>query len=658
MVKKLDMKRIFIIALLVLQFSSLAMGQVYQVSSPDGQTDITINNEKGISWSVKKNGKTVLSKVNIDLKLGDGTSVAGRARSHKINHVSEIIRLPVPLKNAELENNYNEMTIKLQGGYGIHFRVYNEGVAYRFFGTKNKEIIVEHEKLEVVFPKETLSLFPEEEAMYSHYERLYLPKKVESIGPSTFGSLPMFFQETNGMNILFSEADVYDYPNLFLEGSGGEQMKAIFPKFVLETKPNPNRADRSEIISQEADYIAKTNSDRAFPWRFFVISDDDRTFLEQDMVMKLSRSQVIEDASWVKPGKVAWDWWNANNVYGVDFKSGINNQTYKYYIDFASEYGLEYVILDEGWTKSTTEILDYAPDIDVEELVAYGREKGVEIILWCLWKPLDANMDKILDTYASWGVKGIKVDFMQRADQYMVNSFEEIAKKCADRKLLVDFHGAFKPSGLRKAYPNVISYEGVRGNEHNKWADYLTPDHNTTLPFIRMAVGPMDYTPGAMHNTQKENHWISFDRPMSLGTRTHQVSMYVVYESALQMLCDTPSAYLEDDKTARFISQIPTTWDETRALKAKVGDYVLIARRKGDTWYIGGMNDWEERNLPVDLSFLASGEYVAHIFMDGINANTYAEDYKIISQNVNSESELEAGMAKGGGWVAIIKPLK
>ncbi|MDA9139560.1 glycoside hydrolase family 97 catalytic domain-containing protein, partial [Flavobacteriaceae bacterium] len=339
---------------------------------------------------------------------------------------------------------------------------------------------------------------------------------------------------------------------------------------------------------------------------------------------------------------------------GVDFKSGLNTSTYKYYIDFASSNGIEYVILDEGWTKSTTEILDFNPDIDVPELIRYGKEKGVELILWVLWKPLDANLVQILETYKSWGVKGVKVDFIQRNDQYTVSSYERIAKECARLELLVDFHGAFKPSGLRRMYPNVINYEGVKGSENNKWSNDITPEHNVTIPFIRMAAGPMDYTPGAMVNRQDANFAISYERPMSLGTRAHQVSMYVIYEAPLQMLCESPSRYYKEQETVDFIVQIPTIWDETIVLQGSIGDYIALARRNGDKWFLGAMTDWDPRELKLDLSFLGEGEYKMEVFKDGINAGQFAEDYRRETQEVNKNYKITAKMAAGGGWAAII----
>jgi alpha-glucosidase len=359
---------------------------------------------------------------------------------------------------------------------------------------------------------------------------------------------------------------------MFVRGNGTTTMDAIFPKYILEAVDSKKSPDRNQTITKEADYIAKVSGNRAYPWRVFIISDDDRTFVESNLTFQLSKPRVVKNTTWIRPGKVAWDWYNANNIYGVNFKSGLNTFTYKYYIDFAAAKRIEYVILDEGWTKSTTEILDFNPDIDVPELIRYGKENGVELILWVLWKPLDANLAQILETYKSWGVKGIKVDFMQRNDQYMVSSYERIAKECARLELIVNFHGAFKPSGLRRTYPNVLNYEGVMGSENNKWSKKITPKHNLTIPFIRMASGPMDYTPGVMNNRQETNYAISWERPMSQGTRAHQVAMYVVYEAPLQMLCESPSRYYEEYETLDFIVQIPTTWDETIVLHGSIGD--------------------------------------------------------------------------------------
>ena len=388
----------------------------------------------------------------------------------------------------------------------------------------------------------------------------------------------------------------------------------------------------------------------------FIISDKDADLVESNLTYQLAEPCVLKDTEWIKPGKVAWDWYNANNIFGVDFKSGLNTATYKYYIDFASDNKIEYVILDEGWTKSTTEILENNPNIDVKELIEYGRQKSVGIILWVLWKPLNANMKQILETYSGWGAKGVKVDFMQRNDQYMVESYEQIAAECARLNLLVDYHGSFKPSGLSRKYPNVLSQEGVKGNENNKWCADVTPEHNLILPFTRMVAGPMDYTPGAMLNAHPVNHNVSYDRPMGLGTRCHELAKYIVYESPLQMMCESPSIYKKEQESVDFITRIPVVWDETRVLEAKVSDYIVVARRKGKAWYVGAMTDASPRELEISLSFLDEGDYKLTLMKDGINADRYAQDYKLEKRSINKTEVLKIKMVSNGGWAAILEP--
>ncbi len=405
--------------------------------------------------------------------------------------------------------------------------------------------------------------------------------------------------------MLIAESGLRDYPGMWMRTGGGNVLVAVFPHYPLESKLKPG-SDRNMPVTKSADFIAKTSGTRSFPWRILVLAKTDADLLTNQLVYQLAEPQQLADTSWIHPGKVAWDWWNANNLYGVDFRAGINTQTYKYYIDFAAKMGLDYIILDEGWYK-LGDLMSVAPDVNVPELVEYGRQKNVGIILWVVWKTLDDQLQPALDQFEKWGVAGIKVDFMQRSDQWMVNYYWKIAAEAAKRKLLVDFHGAYKPAGLRRAYPNVITREGVMGLEHDKWSADVTPGYDLILPFIRNAVGPMDYTPGAMNNAQPKNFRAIFDRPMSMGTRAHQVAMYVVYLSPLQMLADSPSQYLKESECAKFISRIPTTWDATIPLQASIGEEIAVARKHGKTWYIGAMTNEKARELNLDLSFLDGG---------------------------------------------------
>ena len=632
-----------------------AQAENFEISSPDKKIKLSVKAEEDIIWSVSLEDNVVIktAKIGMDFSTGQDFGVQPKVISKDIISKSSMIYPSLPHKDAEIKDEYTELSLTLEGNYKVNFRAYNDGVAYQFVdnGTRDRNVVSEEATL--TFPDDTRSLFPKEKSTYSSNERLYLDKKLKEIRSGEFCSLPVMFM-TKQAKVVFTETALHDYPAMFLKSNGNASMSTKFPKFVLEAVGAKKNPDRNQTITKEADYIATVSGNRAYPWRVFVIGNDDRVFIESNLSYQLAKPLAIKNTSWIKAGKVAWDWYNANNLFDVDFKSGLNTKTYKYYIDFAASNNIEYVIFDEGWTKSTTNILDFNPKMNVPELISYAKQKDVGIILWVLWKPLDQNLDHILETYKSWGAKGIKVDFIQRSDQYVVNSYERIAKKCAEEELLVNFHGAFKPSGLRRMYPNVINYEAVKGSENNKWGNEITPEHNVTIPFIRMLAGPMDYTPGAMNNRHQKDFSVSFKTPNSLGTRAHQVAMYVVYEAPLQMLCESPSLYMKEQESLDFIRQIPTTWDETKVLKAAVGDYVAIARRKGEKWYIGAMTDWSARKLELDLSFLKDGNYSMEIFKDGDKAASNAEDYKKETKEVNNNTKVTVQMSTGGGWAAIL----
>lgn len=629
--------------------------QTYEVKSPDGRIQIKVNNSNKIFWSASLNENLIIENAEAGMDFSSKTNFGlnPKVKKQTIKSVSQNIHAIVPIKESEIKDEYTELSITYQGNYKLNFRAYNDGVAYQFIDEAKEKRNVVSEKVSLSFPDNSRSLFPQEESMYSHNERLYLDKSLKDIASKDFCSLPVLFT-TPKAKVLFTETALHDYPGLFLKGNGNTTLNAIFPKYVLEAVDKDGKSDRVQTITKEADYIAKTNGNRSFPWRVFIISDDDRVLVSSNLSYQLAAPNALKNTDWIKPGKVAWDWYNDNNIYGVDFKAGLNTETYKYFIDFAAANKVEYVILDEGWTKSTTNILDFNSAMDVKELIRYGKEKGVGIILWVLWKPLDQNLLQILETYKSWGAKGIKIDYMQRNDQYMVNSYEHIARECAKLELLVDFHGAFKPAGLHRMYPNVLNYEGVRGNENNKWSTDITPEHTVTIPFVRMAAGPMDFTPGSMINKQPKNFAISFNNPMTMGTRAHQVAMYVVYEAPLQMMCESPSTYYKEQETVDFITQIPTVWDKTVVLHGSVGNYIVVARKNGDKWFIGGMTDANARILPIDLSFLGEGNFSMEVFSDGINAETFAQDYKKEIIAVDKNTKVTAKMASGGGWSAII----
>ena len=625
----------------------------YTLKSPSGRLNVKVTVEENIHYSVFLSDKEIISPSPISMTLEN--KVLGqdaRVRRDKITSVDEMIVPTVQRKYAEIPDAYNQLTLNFRG-YNLLFRAYDEGVAYRWEVTEDGPVKVMNELATFTFPADFMIWFPEEESMFTHQERLYEEVKLSEISSDRFASTGLLVDAGNNVKVYISESDlISDYAGMFLKGSADNPHRLVgkYAGVVLEEE---RLTDRDVKPVKYADYIADLEGPKSFPWRVMIISDEDRQLVQSEMIYKLAPENVIENTDWIKPGKVAWDWWNALNVYGVDFESGVNNETYKYYIDFSAEYNLDYVILDEGWYH-LDDIMNVVDEIDVKELVDYGEEKGVEVILWVVWKALDDKLTEALDQFEEWGVKGIKIDFMQRDDQWMVNFYEKIARECAEREMLVDYHGAYKPVGLDRKYPNVISYEGLKGMENCKWSDQPDPEHNLTLPFIRMVAGPMDYTPGAMINKNKENFRDVFTEPMSPGTRCHQLGMYVVFESPLQMLSDNPSNYYREPECMEFLEAVPSVWDDTKVLEAKVSDYILMARRSGDTWFVGAMTDWSPREMELDLGFLPEGNYKMEVWKDGINASKHAADFAQEEMSVTNGSKVTIEMAPGGGWVGII----
>ena len=649
-------KGIVWLAVTIVLASTGLYGKEYEILSPRKKIRLKVEVNERITFTVWHDSREIISMSPVSLsvqnigKMGENPQV----QDVKRRSVNEKLCPVVRVKSKVINDVFNEMTLVFKGSYGLDFRLYDDGLAYRFRTDFNGKITVLNEEVVFNFTGDHSVYFPAETSFFTHQERLYELQPLSKISKEKMCSIPALVNIEDGPRVVITEADLEDYPGFYLQGRESASLKGIFPAVALEEKQT---RDRDVRVEKRADYIAHTRGRRTFPWRVVIIAEKDGDLIESQMVYKLARPLQLEDTSWIKPGKVAWDWWNANNIYGVDFEAGINTETYKYYIDFASRYGIEYVILDEGWYV-LGDLLKVKPEMDMEEILEYAEKKKVGIILWVVWKTLEDQLHPAMDQFEKWGVKGIKVDFMQRDDQWMVNYCHRIAKEAARRHLLVDFHGAYKPAGLRRAYPNVLTREGVLGLEHNKWSENVTPEHNLTLPFIRMAAGPMDYTPGAMVNAQKQNFRAIFNHPMSMGTRCHQLAMYVVYESPLQMLADSPSHYLEEEECMQFLSRVPTVWDDTRVLDGRVADYVLIARQSGEDWYVAAMTDGSSRELHVDLSFLGAGEYTMEVFKDGINAHRYGSDYKKEMRNVTRKDGFKIQLAPGGGWVAWITPTR
>lgn len=650
---------IFILAILCYS-NGVDAQKTITLFSPDKRTEVAIDYNKQLSYSVKRDGKSLVLPSVIGLQLEVNQLPSGLAKDKitkkLFSTVNEKVIPVVKEKKAAIKNNYNQLSLSFKSGLTLEFRAFDNGVAYRFLTSQKDPLIVKNELINFNFPEKSYIYFPEEESMHSHNERVFKYMPMDSIGAKRFSSLPVLIDLPNAPKVLITESNIIDYPGFWMTGTSEDPyaLKGIFANSPLEEK---QRSDRDVVITKSADYIAKTVGTRSLPWRAMLIADKDGDLIENQMVYLLADPSKMTDFSWIKAGKVAWDWWNANNIYGVDFRAGINNETYKYYIDFAAENNLQYIILDEGWY-DLKDVTKEVKDINVKELVDYGKTKNVGVILWTAWKTFEDKMDEAMTLYEKWGVKGIKIDFMQRDDQKMVNFYRTVAEKAVSHHLLIDFHGAYKPDGISRTYPHVITREGVRGLENAKWSNLPDPKHDVTLPFTRMVCGPMDFTPGAMKNATKKSFAPIFDEPMSQGTRCHQLAMYIIYESPLQMLADNPSNYKREPECLHFLSQVPTEWDDTKVLDAKVGEYVIVARKNSDNWYVGGMTDWTPRDYKLDFKFLPEGNYTLEIYKDGLNADRAACDYKLEKRDISNKDIVDLHMAPGGGFALRISPKK
>jgi len=623
----------------------------FDLKSPDKRIEVRIRTARGVRYDVVLKGRAILEDSSLSIDVDHktfGKDVAKVLHSKASSH-DEVIEPVVRQKFAKIRDNYNEVRLELDSGYAVTFRAYNEGVAYRLeTSLPSQEVKIYGEEMNLNFSANDVVYYPQEDSFMSHNERKYLPQRLAEILPAFIATLPAVVDVGQGAKVAVAESDVEEYPGLWLRGTGGPGLAATFPPYPLKEK---RETDLNIRVIEAADYIAITKGTRTFPWRVLGIVDQDTDLLTNQIVYLLEKPSQVQDTSWIKPGKVSWDWWNANNVYGVDFKAGINTATYKYYIDFAAKYAIPYIILDEGWYKGSN-CIDVVPAIDMEELTAYGKQKNVGLILWVGWKVLDDRLEQALDQYAKWGIAGIKVDFMQRSDQPVINYYHRVSRETAKRKMLVDFHGDQKPASMTRTWPNLINTEGVRGLEWDKWSAETDPKHSVTLPFTRMFLGPMDYTPGAMLNAQKASFAAIHNRPMSLGTRCQQLAMYVIYDAPLQMLSDSPSNYLREPEMMDFLGPVPTVWDDTKVLSGQISDYVAVARRNGHDWYVGAMTDWTPRELEIDFSFLPDGNFQMESFEDGVNADRMASDYKMTRTQVNKTTKLKVKLAPGGGWAA------
>jgi len=688
----MNKKSLLLSALLLLYVNAFAQKQ-YTLQSPNGKITVTVSEEESeeilllnsqttpysklkqycLRYSVKHEETVILDKSDIAMMINNGgvgcpvlgVSSKPSITSAKTKSVNQTVKAPF-YKRAEIQDQYNELTLSFKGNYKVIFRAYDEGVAYRFQTDFKKPFEVVRETAAFNFDEDYTAWIPYVNArkgdgdfinqqFFNSFENTYTVTPLSKMEQDRLAFLPLLIELKDGKKAVITEADLEDYPGMYLRNSlPTKELYAVHAGYP-KTREQGGHNNLQWIVKERENYIAKVEGKRSFPWRCIVISENDKELADSDLVYLLGAPSRVEDVSWIQPGKVAWDWWNAWNIYGVDFKAGINNDTYKYYIDFASQYGIEYVILDEGWAvNKQADLFQVVPEIDIQELVDYGAERNVGIVLWVGYAAIDKDMEHVCQHYADMGVKGFKVDFMDGDDQMIVDFYYRMAKTAAKYHLFIDFHGAYKPTGLHRTYPNVLNHEGVYGLEQAKWdnqSDLVT--NEVTIPFIRMVAGPMDYTQGAMKNANKNNFAAIYTEPMSQGTRCRQLAEYVIFESPFNMLCDSPSNYLKEDECTQFIANVPTTWDETVVLDGKVGEYLVIARKKDFRWYIGAITNWEERDLVIDLSVLPNfSAKSGHIFRDGPNANRVAKDY-VSEQAQVMGNQVKVHLAKGGGMVLV-----
>lgn len=640
---------ISVIIMLVASLSCYAQ-KVVTAQSPDGQTCVNVTLSDRIYYDVVSHGETLLKQSMVGMQLRDRTLGADPVLKKKsVTSVDETVRPLFPLKYSQVENNYTLLSLEMKGNYAVDFRIYNDGVAFRMRTSLPGEIEVMWENTVIQLADECDLVLQQPGGFKTGCEESYsIVNSSKWRAQDRMTELPVLIMGKN-QKILFSEFDLCSYPGLFLKGNGDNSLTAIQPKNPLKAEDD---GDRRQRILKEADYIAKTNGTRTFPWRYMLITQEDGRLAENTMPMRLAQKCQIEDTDWIKPGQTCWDWLNGI-PYGPDvtFKGGVNLETYKYFVDFASRNGIPYMLMDEGWALDTRDPYKTNPKVNLPELISYAKSKNVGIFLWLPWLTVEHNMD-LFAKFEEWGIVGTKIDFMDRQDQWMVDFYDRVAKEAAEHHIMVDFHGAFHPSGLEYRYPNILTYEGVRGMEFN---GHCTPKNSIWFPFLRGAVGPMDYTPGPMICYQPDYHHGNRPFCSGVGTKAYHLAAFVLFESHLQMLMDNPCRYDEWPDCRDYITSVPVNWDETRVLAAEAGQYIVMAKRKGEEWFIGGITNDKSREIEVVLDFLPEGKTLQMTtFVDGVNADRMAMDYRMEQTSVDNTTKLQIKMARNGGIAGVI----
>ena len=631
------------------------------VLSPDKSIHVTINTNKSLTYSITIDNKKIIEPSVIDMQLTDGKKLSDylSVQSTKYNSVNQFIEQIVPYQQKNIPDVYNEVIIQFKKNFSVIFRVYNDGVAYRIVSRFKDPITVKNETANFNFIKGAnvyAPLIQKREGLdiyHTSFEELYQYKSLDSISSTNEMFSPALVSTMDNIKIAITESDLLDYPGMFLKGTNNFSLQGDFAPYPEEEKIV--EGDYPEmVVTKRADYIAKTTGSRNFPWRVLMIAKHDKKLPENNIVYRLATPSRLKDVSWVHPGKCTDEWIIDVNLFNVPFKSGVNTASYKYYIDFAKRFGFDRIMMDAGWS-DTKDLFKINPNINMDAIAAYAKEKGIKLSMWTLSMTLDKQLDSALDQFNKWGVDFIMTDFIDRDDQKTVNFYQRIAEACAAHHLMIMFHGAYPPKGFNRTYPNNITREGVLGSEYNAWSDKTTPEHDLILPFTRMLAGPFDYEPGILDNATKAQFRPIWGKVMSQGTRCHQLAMFVVYDNPLQIFSGNPSQGYIESKFMELLGSIPTTWDTTMILDAKVSDYIITARRKGEEWFIGGMTDWSSRNFTIPLDFLSEGNYEATVCEDGINSDRYPSDYSIKIFEATNKDSIQIQMASGGGYLLRLR---
>jgi alpha-glucosidase len=608
-----------------------------------------------IRFELFRNGLSLLRSEPIGILFADGTRIGLNPviRSAKTATVDRMVSPEIREKSAAIRERYEELVLAVKPDYSIEFRMYDEGFAYRLVLNRPGEVVIAKELTGYRFDSADSVCLAFDKSFYSAYETPYQYKTVGTVDPGERAYLPVLVHKPDGTGLWLGESNTRDYPGMWLEKSGNQMFTSLFPGYPLRIKGEGSPYGQTEVL-EYAPYIAKTSGTRTLPWRIVGISDRDGDLITNQLVWLLADPCEIADPTWIKPGWVILDWWARRNIFGVDFKAGINTETAKYFVDFCARYGITYYLFDDGWS-DLGNVLKIRPGLDMEAVMAYAKPKGVKILLWLPASTLERQMTEALDLYEKWGIAGIKVDFMNRDDQVMNNFYERVMQETAKRKMVVNFHGTSKSTGLRRTWPNLLTQEGLIEFEFSGWTEWDNPDHHNTLPFLRNVAGPMDYIPGTFQNVVKKDFRMIGDFPIGMGTRAHSIAMAVTTMSPMQMIPDSPSDYDREPECAAFLLGIPTTWDETRVQDAKMGDYLILARRNGATWYLAATTDWTPRDITLDFSFLPEGSFTLELIRDGINADIRAIDYKMETVKVDRNTKLNVHLVPGGGWVGKIR---